>query len=452
LKTLTNTEISVTTTTNQHTGSQNKTERTKNSMTAKTEEIDLTDITRNNSQPTLISITKARREISRQLQSMVCADPQTKDHGQSYLVWEEADWLKKRQVTAPITPAPHPGVYSGTTHLALEGHKTAILAHKRYKEAEAAAKKMIMHAFKEHHFLELQDDNGDVIGYTARELFEHLIDQYVQPEDVADQVTELHKQLEQKYDPTEEPQVYYKAVQDAKLTLESLNQTIDQETLIRHGLNQFKEHLDLRYDIKAWKKFDRADKTWKKFKSHFTKAINDNRNDMSTLKQVGIANAVKEQVNQNKENQQLLAQASDEAHDKIEHLQKQQEQLYAALMAKQPQPQQPLQDNTAATIKALTDKINRLESGNSSTKRGGGGGGSSQGGGKRHKGWLLPNGKDGIRNTRRWDNDNYCWTCGFDIKHNSMTCQYITEPEKHQKQATATNTMNGSTRNLHLRT
>jgi hypothetical protein len=35
---------------------------------------------------------------------------------------------------------------------------------------------------------------------------------------------------------------------------------------------------------------------------------------------------------------------------------------------------QPLQDNTAATIKALTDKINRLEQGGSSTKRGGGSG------------------------------------------------------------------------------
>jgi hypothetical protein len=425
-------------------------------MTAKAEEIDLTDITRNNSQPTLISITKARREISQQLQSLLCADPATKDHGQSYLVWDSSNWLKKRQVTTTIVPAPNPGVYSGTTHNALEVHKTATLAHKRYKEAEAAAKKMLMHAFKEHHFLELQDDNGDIIGYTAIELFEHLLDQYVQPEDVADQVTELHKQLEQKYDPTEEPQVYYKAVQDAKLTLESLHQTIDEETLIRHGLNQFKEHIDLRYDIKAWKKFDRAEKTWKKFKSHFTKAINDNRNDMGTLKQVGIANAVKEQVNQNKENQQLLAQATYEANDKIDQLEKQQAQLYAALMAKQPQnpnpnPQpQPLQDNTAATIKALTDKINRLEQGGNSNKRGGGSG--SQGGGKRHKGWLLPNGKDGTRNTRRWDNDNYCWTCGFDIKHNSMTCQYITEPEKHQKGATATNTMNGSTRNLHLRT
>jgi formyltetrahydrofolate synthetase len=78
---------------------------------------------------------------------------------------------------------------------------------------------------------------------------------------------------------------------------------------------------------------------------------------MGTLKAIEIANAVKEQVDQNKENQQLLAQATDEANDKIEQLEKQQAQLYAALMAKQPQQ---LQDNTAATIKALTDKINRL--------------------------------------------------------------------------------------------
>jgi hypothetical protein len=179
------------------------------------------------------------------LQSRVCADPETKDHGQSYLVWEDADWLKKRQVTALIVPPPNPGVYGGTTHNALEVHRTANLAFKRYKEAQAAAKKMIMHAFKEHHFLELQDDNGDVIGFTACELFAHLIDQYVQPEDIADQVTELHNQLEQAYDPTEEPQVYYKALQDAKLTLESLNQTIDEATLIRHGMNQFKGHMDL---------------------------------------------------------------------------------------------------------------------------------------------------------------------------------------------------------------
>jgi hypothetical protein len=40
------------------------------------EETDLKDITRNNSPPTLISITKARGEISRQFQTRVCPDSQ----------------------------------------------------------------------------------------------------------------------------------------------------------------------------------------------------------------------------------------------------------------------------------------------------------------------------------------------------------------------------------------
>jgi hypothetical protein len=60
-------------------------------MTTTEEEIDLTDITRNNSTSNLLSITKARREISRQLQSRVCADPHTHDHGHSYIVWSKSD-------------------------------------------------------------------------------------------------------------------------------------------------------------------------------------------------------------------------------------------------------------------------------------------------------------------------------------------------------------------------
>ena len=64
------------------------------------------------------------------------------------------------------------------------------------------------------------------MGYTAIELFNHLMDQHVQPEDVADQVTVLHKNLEQDYNPNKEPQVYYRTVQDARNTLASLNEAI----------------------------------------------------------------------------------------------------------------------------------------------------------------------------------------------------------------------------------
>jgi hypothetical protein len=76
-------------------------------------------------------------------------------------VWNNRDWLKKKQVTSQIIPPTNPGAYDGTTHLKLEVHRAAQLAWKRYKLAQAATKKMIFHAFKEYHFLELQDENGD---------------------------------------------------------------------------------------------------------------------------------------------------------------------------------------------------------------------------------------------------------------------------------------------------
>jgi hypothetical protein len=128
------------------------------------EEIYLTGIIRNNSTTTLISITKARRKISRQLQSRVCADPHTHDHGHSCIVWSNSAWLKKRQLTSQIVPPTNPGAYGGTTHQLLEAHKAKQLAWKRCKLAQAATKKMIMHVFKDFNFLELQDENGDIVG------------------------------------------------------------------------------------------------------------------------------------------------------------------------------------------------------------------------------------------------------------------------------------------------
>ena len=69
-------------------------------------------------------------------------------------------------------------------------------------------------------------------------------------------------------------------------------------------MSQFKEHIDLKLDVKTWKQQTRADKTWKQFKPHSTKAIKDNKSDTGTLKAIRIANAVREQVDQNKENQE----------------------------------------------------------------------------------------------------------------------------------------------------
>jgi hypothetical protein len=78
-------------------------------------------------------------------------------------------------------------------------------------------------------------------------------------------------------------------------------------------------------------------------------------------------------------------------------------------MAEQPPQPSPLQNNMAGTIKALSDKINRLESGDN-----GGNGGGGRGQYRKAGGQSFPsNGKDGSRPSRSWDNDNYYLTCGF---------------------------------------
>ena len=43
-------------------------------------------------------------------------------------------------------------------------------------------------------------------------------------------------------------------------TLDSLNKTTDEATLICHRLNQSKEHIDLKLDVKIWKQLPRVDK------------------------------------------------------------------------------------------------------------------------------------------------------------------------------------------------
>ena len=57
-----------------------------------------------------------------------------------------------------------------------------------------------------------------------------------QPEDVADRITALHKELELLCYLTEDPQVHCKAFQDDRIALASLNEIIYEETLIQHGL------------------------------------------------------------------------------------------------------------------------------------------------------------------------------------------------------------------------
>jgi hypothetical protein len=160
-------------------------------------------------------------------------------------------------------------------------------------------------------------------------------------------------------------------------------------------------------------------------------------------------------VETNRENQQILTANSIEQNNVIESLQAQIAALTTAVTTATPPPP-PAQANAATTTDAnakmmetMMAMMNKMKTSGSTGDTSGSGGG---GGGKKKKYLPRDNDKDGKRTTRRYDNDNYCWTCGFDLNHISAQCKWITDETNHKKEATASNTMGGSQRNMHLRT
>ena len=109
-------------------------------------------------------------------------------------------------------------------------------------------------------------------------------------------------------------------------TLDSLNKTTDEATLICHRLNQSKEHIDLKLDVKTWKQLPWVDK---KMETIQILLLQSNQWQKEGYRYIGIAYAVKEQVDENKGNQQrILAQATVvEANDKVGLLERQTAQL-----------------------------------------------------------------------------------------------------------------------------
>jgi hypothetical protein len=87
--------------------------------------------------------------------------------------------------------------------------------------------------------------------------------------------------------------------------------------------------------------------------------------------------------------------------------------------------------------------------GGSSSRGGGGGGGSSRGGGRGGAGRSsyrsrADGPKNMSKNSKYWNADTYCWTCGYDCSrnHDSTTCSH--KAPGHQSAATGANPRGGS--------
>jgi hypothetical protein len=110
--------------------------------------------------------------------------------------------------------------------------------------AENGAIQMLQHIFEESCFLDLEDDQGQMIGHTPGEIIAHLIGSNVNLEDYDDEITAIAEGMRTEYDPSEMPQVYYKKLQTGQIMLIQLTIPCDDDnTMIQTAMNQSSKNI-----------------------------------------------------------------------------------------------------------------------------------------------------------------------------------------------------------------
>ena len=83
-----------------------------------------------------------------------------------------------------------------------------------------------------------------MVGFTAIQIYDHILSIFLLPRYFACDITKTRDNLKIAYNPNEIVQIYYKHIQVSVSTLTAFNQTVNEE-IMRHAFEAFEKHLDL---------------------------------------------------------------------------------------------------------------------------------------------------------------------------------------------------------------
>jgi hypothetical protein len=154
---------------------------------------------------TITKIRQATNQIATSLTYHHCEIEESQGYGHAWIILEIGAWLTKNNVTAAVPIPTKPQAFTGTTSAEKFIHKAALKTYTDYKTHSNGAIKMIKRIFDESCFLDLEDDQGQMIGYTPHQIITHICDENVTEEDHDDEILEIEDRTREKYDPGEAP-------------------------------------------------------------------------------------------------------------------------------------------------------------------------------------------------------------------------------------------------------
>jgi hypothetical protein len=326
--------------------------------------------------------------------------------------------------TTPINPGPTPvHAIAGATaaQLAAEDrlHTESLRIWNLYQNTDKALKRQLLSTVESIYVRALSNRNTGFANVTTLALIQHLL--RVHGRITAHDLEENFTRFKKPWDPNAPFETLIEQMDDAVDFANAGGIPISAPQLINTAYTLLFNTGAFADACREWRRRPAVDHTWDNFKIHFAIAHEDNRLVQQHTTQGGgyhtANNAMDSFVTDTAEAFANLATAAASDRDVLRTLTNTNNDLLQQLSAKDAE-------------------ISKLRSQLGSTK--------PPRGHSNHNGNNDENRPPRDPNKKRFKNDNYCWSHGYDIHptHNSSSCHF--PREGHKKEATRCNTMGGS--------
>ena len=136
---------------------------------------------------------------------------------------------------------------------------------------DKAGVRLVQTIYNKTYFVDLQDSESELIGYSIQKLIKHLKDTYIDTDDLEDNINDNEATFNLAYDPNEAPEMYWNQLQQCQMTAADLQKTITNNRVMQVSITHFRNYADLTDDTIDWKKKPVADCTWIHFKNILAK-------------------------------------------------------------------------------------------------------------------------------------------------------------------------------------
>ena len=133
-------------------------------------------------QPTIGNLLKAQNQIAAILSDYPCNAVASGSYGHAFLIYNDTVWLTKDNITAPVV-INKPPTFAGTSYASRYVYEDRLKTYEDMIKHQKGTIQMIKYIFPEPVFLDLCDDQGQLVGTTPKAIIQHLQDTFCDDEE-----------------------------------------------------------------------------------------------------------------------------------------------------------------------------------------------------------------------------------------------------------------------------